>query len=138
MGHFYHSLYQTDVVKIFQWTFVVRLPKSKGFDTIWVDVNRLSKQRYFVPCMTTIDAQGLATLFINNIFRLHGLPDSIVSNCGPQFGVDFWRFLCASQGIATRLSTAFHPQTDGQAERINDSMQEYLWAHVNYLQENWV
>ena len=92
--------------------FVVGLPKSKGFDTIWVVVDRLSKQRHFVPCMTTIDAQGLATLFIDNIFRLHGLPDSIVCDRGPQFVADIWRYLCASLGIATQLSTAFHPQTD--------------------------
>ena len=63
--------------------FVVGLPKSKGFDAIWVVVDRLSKQRHFVPSMTTIDGQGLATLFINNIFSLHGLPDSIVSDRGP-------------------------------------------------------
>ena len=73
--------------------FVVGLPKSKGFDDIWVVVDRLSKQRYFVPCMTTINAQGLATLFIDNIFHLHGPPDSIVSDCGPQFGADFGHYL---------------------------------------------
>ena len=88
--------------------------------------------------MITIDAQGLTTLFINNIFRLHGLPNSIVSDRGPQFAVDFWRYLCACLGIATRLSTAFHPQTDGQTERINASMAEYLRAHVNYLQDDWI
>ena len=81
--------------------FVVGLPKSKGFDAIWVVVDRLSKQRHFVPFMTTIDAQGQSTLFIDNIFRLHGLPDSIVRHRGPQFVADFWRYLCASLGIAT-------------------------------------
>ena len=80
---------------------VVRLPKSKSFDAIWVVVDRLSKQRHFVPCMTTIDAQGLATLFIDNIFRLHGLPNSIVSDHGPQFAADFWRYLCACLAIST-------------------------------------
>ena len=118
--------------------FVVGLPKSRDFDAIWVVVDRLSKQRHFVPCMTTIDAQGLATLFIDNIFRLHGLPDSIVSDRGPQFAADFWGYLCASLCFATRLSTAFHPQTDGQTERMNASMEEYLRAHVNYLQDDWV
>ena len=88
--------------------------------------------------MTTIDAQGLATLFIDNIFRLHGLPESIVSDRGLQFTADFWRYLCAPLGIRTRLSTAFHPQTDGQTERINASIEEYLRAHVNYLQDDWV
>ena len=118
--------------------FVMGLPKSKGFDAIWVVVDRLSKQRHFVPCMTTVDAEGLARLFIDNVFRLHGLPDSIVSDRGPQFAADFWRYLCSCLGIATRLSTAFHPQTDGQTERINASMEEYLRAHVNYLQDDWV
>ena len=79
--------------------FVVGLPKSRGFDAIWVVVDWLSKQRYFVPCMTTIDAQGLATLCIDNIFHLHRLPDSIVSDRGPQFAADFWRYLCASLGM---------------------------------------
>ena len=69
--------------------YVVGLPKSQGFDAIWVVVDRLSEQRHFVPCMTTIDSQGLATLFMDNIFRLHGLPDSIVSDRGPQFAADF-------------------------------------------------
>ena len=59
--------------------FVVRLPKSKGFDAIWVVVNRLSKQRHFVPCMMTIDAEGLARLFNDNVFRLHRLLNSIVA-----------------------------------------------------------
>ena len=86
--------------------------------------------------MTTIDAQGLATLFIDNIFRLHGLPNSIVSDRGPQFAADFWRYLFAGLGIATQLSTAFHPQIDGQTERINASMEEYLRAHINYLQDD--
>ena len=87
--------------------FVVGRPKSKGFDAIWVVVDRLSKQWHFAPCMTTIDEQGLATLFIDDMFRLHGLSDSIVSDRRPQFVADFWRVLCASRGIATRHTTAF-------------------------------
>ena len=84
--------------------FVVGLLKSKSFDAIWVVVDRLSKQRHFVPYMTTIDSQGLATLFIDNIFRLHGLPDSIVSDPGPRFAADFWHFLCGSlcHGVTPR------------------------------------
>ena len=88
--------------------------------------------------MTTIDAQGLASRFIDTIFRLHGLPDSIVSDRGPQFVADFWRYLCTSLGIATRLSTALHQQTDGQTGRINASMEEYLRAYVNYLKDDCV
>ena len=118
--------------------FVFGLPKSRGFDAIWVVVDRLSKQQHLVPCMTTIDAQGMATLFIDNIFLLQALPNSIVSDRGPQFAADFWRYICVCLGIATLLSTAFHPPTDAQTERINASMEEYLRAHVNYLQDDWV
>ena len=77
-----------------------------------------------------MNAQGLASLFIDNIFRRHRLPDSIVRDHGPQIIADFWRYLCTSLGIATRLSTTFHPQTDGQTKRVNASMEEYLRAHV--------
>ena len=63
--------------------FVVGLPKFKGFNAIWIVVDRLSKQEHFVPYMRTIDAQGLSTLFIDNTFPFHGLPDSIVSDRGP-------------------------------------------------------
>ena len=118
--------------------FVVGLPKSKGFDNIWIVVDRLSKQRHFIACMTTIDSQGLSTLFIDKTFLLHGLHDSIVSNRGLQFAADFWCYLCASLGIATQFSTAFHPQTDGQTERIYASIEEYLRPHFNYLQDDCV
>ena len=89
--------------------FVVGLPKSPGFDAIWVVVDRLSKQRHFAPCKTTIDAKGLAELFIDNVFQLHSLPNSIISDWGPQFALDFWGHICSCLGISARLSTAFHP-----------------------------
>ena len=92
--------------------FVVGLPKSHCFDAIWVVVDRLSNQRHFSPCKTTINAKGLTELFIDNVFRLHGLPNSIISDRGQQFASDFWGHLCSCFGISVRLSTAFHPQTD--------------------------
>src|SRR6266550_4623710 len=118
--------------------FVVGLPESEGCNAAWVVVDRLSKQRHFVPCTAKISAEGLADLFIRHIFRLHGLPDSIVSDRGPQFASRFWRYLCRCLGIQPRLSTAFHPETDGQTECINASMEEYLRTYVNYLQDDWV
>ena len=118
--------------------FVVGQLKSQGFDANWVVVDRLSKQRHFAPCKTTNDAKGLAELFMDNVFRLHGLPNSIISDRGPQFASDFWEHLCSCLGISARLSTAFHRQTDGQTQRINASMEEFLRAHVNYLQDDWV
>ena len=116
--------------------FVVGLPKSQDFDAIWVVVDRLSKQRHFAPCKTTIGAKGHAELFIDNVFLLHGLPNSIISDRGPQFASEFRRYLCSCLGISAQLSTAFHPHIDGQTERINASMEEFLCAHVNYLQDD--
>jgi hypothetical protein len=84
-----------------------------------------------------VDANDLADLFITHVFRLHGLPDSIVSDRGPQFAAAFWKRLCDRLGIDRRLSTAFHPETDGQTERMNSVMEQYLRAHVSYLQEDW-
>jgi uncharacterized membrane protein len=70
-----------------------------GYDTIWVVINRLTKMRHLVPSSTTVDAKELANLFVTNIFRLHGLPDSIISDRGPQFASRFWKYLCNSLHI---------------------------------------
>jgi transposase InsO family protein len=119
--------------------FVTGLPKStdKEYDTIWVVVDRLTKARHLVPCQSTVDAKELADLFVQHIFRLHGLPQTIVPDQGPQFAAGFWERICDRLGIDRRLSTAFHPQTDGQTERINAVMEQYLRAYVSYLQEDW-
>ena len=70
--------------------FVVGLPWSNGWDAIWVAVDQLTKQRNLVPCISTVDAKDLADLFIQWVFRLHGLPETITSDCGPQFASHFW------------------------------------------------
>ena len=93
--------------------FVTGLPPSKQFDAICVVVDRLTKQRHLIPCKTTITAEKLAQLFCDRVFRYHGLPKTIVSNCGTQFASRFWKHLCHSLKIKPRLSTAFHPQMDG-------------------------
>ena len=88
--------------------FVVGLPASDGFDAFRVVVDHLTKQRNFVPCRSDVDAEALADLFLAHVFRLHGLPLSIISDCGPQFAAHFWTHLCNCLGIEPRLSTAFH------------------------------
>jgi len=117
--------------------FVTGLPWSDGFDTIWVVVDRLTKMRHFVPCRTTVTIPELAELFIAHIFRAHGLPDNIILDRGPQFASEFWKMLCRSLRIQSRLSTAFHPETDGQTERVNATMEQYLRAYVSYQQDDW-
>jgi len=117
--------------------FITGLARSKDHDVIWVVVDQLMKQRHLVPCSTTVDARDLADMFLQHIFRLHGLPRTITSDRGPQFACAFWHRLCARLGIEPRLSTAFHPQTDGQTERMNAVMEQYLRSYVNYLQDDW-
>jgi len=118
--------------------FVTGLPECEGHDAIWVVVDRLSKMRHFVPCRTTIDARGLAEMFLKEVVRLHGLPKTIISDRGPQFAAVFWRRLCERLNIDRRLSTALHPQTDGQTERMNASMEQYLRIFTSQQQDDWV
>ena len=118
--------------------FVTGLPECEGYDAIWVVVDRLSKMRHFVPCRTTVNARGLAEMFLKDVVRLHGLPKSIISDRGPQFAAVFWKQLCARLGVDRRLSTAFHPQADGQIERMNASMEQYLRIFTSHQQDDWV
>ena len=117
--------------------FVTGLPESNGFDAILVVIDRLSKRRHFSSCLTTINAQELAELFLRDIWKLHGLPSTIVSDRGVLFVAEFWKKLCQGLGIKSLLSTAFHPETDGQTERVNASMEQYLRSYTDYLQDDW-
>ena len=98
--------------------FVTGLPlsadwKGDNYDSILVIVNRLTKMVYYEPVKVTIDAPGLAEVIIDVVVRHHGLPDSIVTDRGSLFTSKFWSSLCYFLGVKQRLSTAFHPQTDG-------------------------
>ena len=99
--------------------FIFDLPPSNTFDCICVIIDRFSKMAHFVLCKKTIIGEDTAKLFIDNIYRYHGLPDDIVSDRGPQFVSKFWQFLFKILHIEIKLSLTFHPQTDGQTERIN-------------------
>jgi len=98
---------------------VTGLPISNRFDTWLVVVDRLSKMAHYILTTTEVDSKGIARLFLYNIFRLHGLPDSIVFDYGTQFVSSFTRALTDLLGIQQKVSTVFHPQTDGQTERVN-------------------
>jgi hypothetical protein len=86
----------------------------------------------------TIDARGLAEIFLKVVVRLHGLPKTIISDRGPQFAAILWKRICERLGINRRLSTAFHPWTDGHNERMNWSMEQYLRIYTSHQQDDWV
>jgi transposase InsO family protein len=113
--------------------FVTHLPESNGHNTILVVVNRLTKIKHFIACNGTCDAEDLARLFIKHIWKLHSLPNTIVSDRGPQFVSEFWKHLTRHLSITALLSTAFHPPTDGQTEIANTFLEQYLRSQVSYL-----
>lgn len=118
--------------------FIVKLPISKGFDSIMVVVDHFSKTSHFIPANETWTADKLAESFISNVFKLHGLPDKIVSDRGTTFMLNFWTSVLSQLRISPAPSTAFHPQTDGQVERINAVLEDYLRHFVSTDQNDWV
>ena len=122
--------------------FVTGLPlfadwKGDSYDSILVIVDRLTKMVHYEPVKVLIDAPGLAEVIIDVVVQHHGLPDSIISDRGAIFTSKFWSSLCYFLGIKRRLSTAFHPQTDGQTKRQNSTIEAYLRAFVNFEQNDW-
>ena len=117
--------------------FIVKLPVSEGFDSFLVVVDRFSKMVHLIPCSEKIDASQMATLLIKNVFKYHGLPMDIISGQGTRFTSTFWGSLCEHLGIQRKLSTAAHPQTDGQSERMNQTVEQILRGLVNFNQDNW-
>jgi len=117
--------------------FIMKLPVVAGKDVILVVCDRLSKMTHFVATIEGTSVEGLARLFRDNVWKLHGLPESIVSDRGPQFAAELTKELNRMLGIKMKLSTAFHPQTDGQTEWMNQELEQYLWFFVEHRQKNW-
>ena len=103
--------------------FITKLPLAQGYDLILVVVNRLTKMVHFIPTTEKTSAEELAWLFRDNVWKLYRLPESIISDRGPQFVAGLMRELNGILGIKSKLSMAFHPQTDGQTERVNQELE---------------
>ena len=116
--------------------FITKLPVVAGKDAILVVCDRLSKITHFVATMEGTSAEGLARLFRDNVWKLHRLPESVVSDRGPQFVAELMKELNQILGIKTKLSTAFHPQTDGQTEQMNQELEQYLWFFIKHRQKD--
>lgn len=109
----------------------------EGYDSIWVVSDALSKRAHFIPTTTTVTSQQLAKLYIQEVFRLHGLPTEIVSDRGPQFVSDFWGTLHKHFQTRLALSSAKHAQTNGHTERNNATLENMLRMYTNRDLTNW-
>jgi len=117
--------------------FIIKLPLAQGYDLILVVVDRLRKMVHFISTTEKTLAEGLARLFKDNVWKLHGLSGSIISDRGPQFAAELMRELNKMLGIKSKLSTAFYPQTNGQTERVNQELEQYLRMFIDHRQEQW-
>jgi len=118
--------------------FITHLPKTKaGFDAITVFVDRLTKMVHLVPSKSTDTAKDVANHFAVNVFSRHGLPAEIISDRDARFTGTFWKSLMLLLQIKQGMSTAFHPQTDGQTERTNRTLENILRCYIDYKQKNW-
>ncbi|KZZ93607.1 Ribonuclease H-like protein [Ascosphaera apis ARSEF 7405] len=116
--------------------FITGLEKASKYDAIMVVVDRLSKMRHFIPCHTKRSAAATAKLFVDHVWKLHGLPSSVISDRGPQYVSRFWRYLAKRLSISANLSRFYHPQTDSQTERHSPetkSLRPYRSEKVKFL-----
>jgi hypothetical protein len=117
---------------------ITQLPRSRnGFDAIFVVVDKYSKMIHCIPTTTTVTAVQIARIFFREIVRHHGLPSSIISDRDPRFTSSFWTELWKQIGTTLAMSTAYHPQTDGQTERANRTIEDMLRAYVEKRQTDW-
>jgi len=116
--------------------FIMGLPEAQVYDTILVVCDRFTKQVHIIPTTKEMNSLGLAHLYQDHIWKLHGLPDTVISNHGPQFVLGFMRELNKILGINTKLSTAYHPQTDRQTDRENEPGVGAVFEDVHGLLPN--
>ena len=116
---------------------ITDLPPSHYHDAILVVVDRLTKMAIFIPTTKSMPAPDVAALFVQHVIRAHGVPANIVSDRDPIFTSHFWRRLMELLGIHSNRSTAFHPQTDGQTERLNSVLEQYLRIYCDFQQTDW-
>jgi hypothetical protein len=117
--------------------FMTDLPECEGYDSILIFVDRFSKTLVALPCTKTITAGETAQLMIKSLIAYFGIPQKIISDRGTQYNSKVFQEICTSLGIKSAMSTAYHPQTDGQSERLNQDIQQYLRNYISTNQTEW-
>ena len=116
---------------------IADLPESNGYTQIWVIVDRFTKMAHLIPLPTKVTAKDIAKIFLKEIWKHHVLPTDIVSDRDTKITSHFWQVLMDLLGIKTKLSTAFHPETDGQTDRVNQTSEQYLRHYCSWKQDDW-
>ena len=117
--------------------FIETLPTSSGCDSILVIVDRLSKQSIFIPTTVHCTSEDLAQIFIMHVFSKHGVPSHVTSDRGSEFVSRFFRSLGKALDMKLHFTSGYHPEGDGQTERTNQTLEQYLRIFCNYQQDNW-
>jgi hypothetical protein len=117
--------------------FIEKLPSSAGYDAILVIVDRMSKQGIFIPTYDTVTSADLARLFVLHVFSKHGVPAHVTSDRGSEFVSHFFRSLGKALDMKLHFTSGYHPEGDGQTERTNQTLEQFLRVYCNYQQDNW-
>ena len=117
---------------------IVGLPKSEEYTIIWLIVDRFSKMAHFIPLKTEADIKELALIFVKEIWCLHGLPESIISDRVTRFTSNFGMSLMQLMQVKFNVSILFHSETDVQTEWVNQTLEHYLRSYCSYHQDDWV
>jgi hypothetical protein len=118
---------------------ITDLPLSEDYDQLWVIINRFTKMAHFIPLKKDQKtAEHLVRIFTYEIWRFHSIPTDIISDCNSHLTSTKWKRFLGIPGVSPRMSISFHPQRDSQTERINQTIELYLWSFINYKMDNWV
>src|SRR6266852_3643987 len=117
---------------------ITGLPRVGDYDAIVVYIDHYTKQVHVLPTTSDVDTEGIADLHYHEIFRLHGIPAKIVLNQGPQFAARLMKTLYQKLGITHALTTAYHPQSNGQTEHTNQEVEQHLRLFTNLRHNDWV